>query len=200
MIRLEQQTEEVSGRSFASRWPRSRAGRRPKTWGENSPLSSPSLQSRGTTWPPVPSRSAWESSPGAKKPRPSPLGPLTAAGYAKSFVVRESIPRGGGEARLAIRGPENFFRVNRTGYLFFPSSSASSFLRLDGKSYRGILDISLNKAGQITVVNQLRHGGISLWRSSRGNKSDDLSGTCGARGSGDSCAHIRLEEHGEVQC
>jgi stage II sporulation protein D len=81
-------------------------------------------------------------------------GPLAAAGYAKSFVVRESGPRGVGEARLAIRGPENFFRVNRTGYLFFPSSSAT-FLRLDGKSYRGVLDISLNKSGQITVVNQL---------------------------------------------
>ena len=81
-------------------------------------------------------------------------GPVAAAGYGKSFVVRESISGGKGEARLAIRGPENFFRVNRNGYLFFPSS-ASSFLRLDGKPYRGILDISLNKAGQITVVNQL---------------------------------------------
>ena len=47
-----------------------------------------------------------------------------------------------------------FFRVSSSGFLFLPSSK-TQFLRLDGKSYRGVFDIALNKNGRVTVVNEL---------------------------------------------
>jgi stage II sporulation protein D len=81
-------------------------------------------------------------------------GPLKEAGYADARVVRETHAPGGGELRMALRGSDSLFRVSRTGFLFSPSGSAN-FLRLDGKSYRGIVDLTLNKTGRITIVNQL---------------------------------------------
>jgi stage II sporulation protein D len=79
---------------------------------------------------------------------------LALAGYRNFMVVRETKASGGGEARLALRGPENLFRINRTGFLFFPGSAGEP-LQLDGKPYRGILDLTLNSATRITSVNQL---------------------------------------------
>lgn len=81
-------------------------------------------------------------------------GPLLDAGYRESFVVRESIPRGNGARALALRGPGKLFRISTAGYIFLPVSD-TEFLRADGKPYRGVLDLGLNKKGRINVVNQL---------------------------------------------
>jgi len=81
-------------------------------------------------------------------------GPLTEAGYHDAFVVREVGEASKGEPTLALRGPENLFRVSRSGYLFQPSSD-TDFLRLNGKPYRGALDISLSRDGRVIVANEL---------------------------------------------
>lgn len=79
---------------------------------------------------------------------------LAKGGYADAMIVRESAGRtNDAEFRLAVRGPD-LFRVTRAGFLFQPASE-TGYLRLDGKPYRGNLDITLNKDGLITVVNQL---------------------------------------------
>jgi stage II sporulation protein D len=76
------------------------------------------------------------------------------AGYRDAFAVREVVATGGGKSTLALRGPKNLFRVSQSGFLFMPSSS-TSFLRAEGKPYRGLFDIILTKSGRITLVNQL---------------------------------------------
>lgn len=81
-------------------------------------------------------------------------GPLAEAGYHGAFVVREVGEASKGAPTLALRGPENLFRVSRSGYLFQPSSD-TDFLRLNDKPYRGTLDISLSKDGRVIVVNEL---------------------------------------------
>ncbi len=81
-------------------------------------------------------------------------GPLAEGGYAGAIVVRDGSQRAnGGELKLSLRGPD-LFRVSNAGFFFQPAS-ANSFLRLDGKPYRGNLDLILNKNGLITVVNYL---------------------------------------------
>jgi stage II sporulation protein D len=76
------------------------------------------------------------------------------AGYPDAMVIRDFTTRGAGEPSVALRGPNRLFRVSPTGFLFVPATPAN-FLRLDGKPYRGVLDVILNKSGRITVVNQL---------------------------------------------
>lgn len=82
------------------------------------------------------------------------LKTLVESGYRDAFVIKETVLAGSGQATLALRGPQNFFRLSSAGFLFLPSSS-TSFLRVDGKPYRGLLDVVLNKSRRITVVNQL---------------------------------------------
>ena len=82
------------------------------------------------------------------------LKTLVRSGYSDAFVVKETVATEGGKATLALRGPEDLFRLSGAGFLFQPSSRAN-FISIDGKPYRGIVDISLNKNGRITVVNQL---------------------------------------------
>jgi stage II sporulation protein D len=82
------------------------------------------------------------------------LKTLIETGYRDAFMVKEALSSGGGKTTLALRGAGNLFRLNAAGFLFLPSSGAS-FLRLDGKPYRGFFDVFLNPSGQITVVNQL---------------------------------------------
>jgi stage II sporulation protein D len=79
---------------------------------------------------------------------------MNAAGYSDAFVVREPLITAGVKMALALRGPKNFFRINRAGFLFQPSSR-TAYISIDGKLYRGSFDISLNRNGRITVVNIL---------------------------------------------
>jgi stage II sporulation protein D len=79
---------------------------------------------------------------------------LTREGYSDAFVVQETVSAGGGKAVLAARGSENLLRRSQKGFVFSPAS-VTSLLAMNGKPYRGILEINLNPSGRITVVNQL---------------------------------------------
>jgi stage II sporulation protein D len=78
---------------------------------------------------------------------------LVPAGYRDYMVVRDSGKSGNGERRVTVRG-NDLFLVSATGFLF-SSASAANFLRLDGKPYRGILEVAINSNGLLTIVNQL---------------------------------------------
>lgn len=80
-------------------------------------------------------------------------GPLARGGYPDAMVIRDSGPAASGKTRLALRG-KDLLRISDQGFLLAPSRD-SSFLQLNGKAYRGQLDIILNRNGLITVVNQL---------------------------------------------
>lgn len=75
-------------------------------------------------------------------------------GYQDAYVVKETSSAAAGKTALAIRGLNDFLRLSPAGFLIQPSSE-TSFLSLNGKPYRGLLDIFVNKSGSITVVNQL---------------------------------------------
>ena len=79
---------------------------------------------------------------------------LAEMGYQDAFVVKETASAKTGKTALALRGSDNFLRLSPAGFLIQPSSE-TSFLSLDGKPYRGLLDIFVNKSGRMTVVNQL---------------------------------------------
>jgi stage II sporulation protein D len=81
-------------------------------------------------------------------------GPIAEAGYRDAFVVQDTGDPVRGEPALAVRGPNDFFLISRSGYLFRPAAD-TSMLQLNGKPYRGLLDISLGKDGTIVVINQL---------------------------------------------
>jgi stage II sporulation protein D len=81
-------------------------------------------------------------------------GVLKDGGYSDSFIVQETVSTGGGNAVLALRGRQNLFQQSSSGFIFSPAAGAGP-LSLNGKPYRGILDVVLNPGGQITVVNQL---------------------------------------------
>ncbi len=80
-------------------------------------------------------------------------GPLGRAGYKDVIIVRENQAVESGKSRLALRG-RNLLLLSNNGFLFQPARE-SAFLVLDGKAYRGQLDLLFNKNGLITVVNQL---------------------------------------------
>jgi stage II sporulation protein D len=82
------------------------------------------------------------------------LRTLSDSGYPDAFIIRETLSTGGGKATLALHGPDNLFQLSKAGFLFMPSSSAS-FLCVNGKPYRGFLDVLIDKSNRITVVNQL---------------------------------------------
>jgi stage II sporulation protein D len=89
-----------------------------------------------------------------KEEAQSTLRQLNELGYRDAFLVREEVSTGGGATTLAVRGPQDLYRISRSGFLLQPSSAAA-FLCIDGKPYRGLLDVFLNKNGKITAVNQL---------------------------------------------
>jgi stage II sporulation protein D len=89
-----------------------------------------------------------------KEEAQSTVKKLNELGYRDAFLVREEVSTGGGDTTLAVRGPQDLFRTSRSGFLLQPSSAAA-FLCIDGKSYRGLLDVFLNKNGKISAVNQL---------------------------------------------
>ena len=90
----------------------------------------------------------------SKEEAQSAVETMVESGYPGAFVVREEIASEGGGNKLALRGPESLFLVSGAGFLFQPSSG-TVFLFIDGKPYRGVFDVSLNKNGSLTVVNQL---------------------------------------------
>lgn len=75
-------------------------------------------------------------------------------GYKDSFIIKEAMTFAGGGTALAVRGSNNFFRLSKAGFLIQPSSS-TVFLSINGKQYRGLIDVVLSKNGRITAVNQL---------------------------------------------
>lgn len=79
---------------------------------------------------------------------------LVEAGYPDAFVVRESVSAGGGKATFVLRGQDGFERRSSTGFLLQPASPRD-LLSLNGKPYRGALDIMPDANGRMTVVNQL---------------------------------------------
>ncbi len=89
-----------------------------------------------------------------KEDAQSTLRKLNESGYGDAFLVKDEVMSEGGKPALSLRGPKNLFRAGQAGFLIQPST-AVAFLSIDGKPYRGILDIILNKNGRITVVNQL---------------------------------------------
>ena len=78
---------------------------------------------------------------------------LIPAGYRDCIVVRDSETSGNGGQRIALRGSD-LFLVSPAGFLLSPAS-ATNLLRLDGKPYRGILEVTINRNGLLTVVNLL---------------------------------------------
>jgi hypothetical protein len=80
---------------------------------------------------------------------------LKRSGYPDAFMVEDVLLIKTGKPVLALRGTNSLFYVNSSGFLFLPSSD-TDFLSINGKAYRGILDIRLNASNRITVVNQLR--------------------------------------------
>lgn len=82
------------------------------------------------------------------------LKKIVKAGYPDAFLVKETVAVESGKTVLALRGPDKLFRLSEAGYFFQPSSR-NNYLRVDGKPYRGVLEINLNKNGRITIVNQL---------------------------------------------
>jgi stage II sporulation protein D len=90
----------------------------------------------------------------AKEEAQTFLKSVIKAGYSDAFIVKETVPVENAKTTLALRGPEKLFRLSEAGFLFQPSSR-NSFLRVDGKPYRGVFEISLNKNGRMTVVNQV---------------------------------------------
>ncbi len=82
------------------------------------------------------------------------LRDLAESGYRDAFLVKETAAAKGSKVALALRGSKDLFRLSQSGFLIQPSSK-TIFLSLDGKPYRGLLDVFINKNGRITVVNRL---------------------------------------------
>ena len=57
-----------------------------------------------------------------------------------------------GKTVVALSGASGLDLRNSDGFRIYP---ASAFLRVNGKAYRGSLDVFLNKSGSLTLVNQL---------------------------------------------
>jgi len=89
-----------------------------------------------------------------KEEAQSTLRRLNESGYPDAFLVKDEALIKESKSALALRGAQDLFRVAQTGFLIQPSSK-DAFLSIDGKPYRGFLDIYLNKNGRITVVNEL---------------------------------------------
>lgn len=86
------------------------------------------------------------------------LGQLARAGYPDAFLTRAEAPEESRGARpaaeLLLSGPDHLSLPSRAGFFVTPSSG-SDFLSVDGKPYRGALDILPDGGGRMTIVNQL---------------------------------------------
>jgi stage II sporulation protein D len=61
---------------------------------------------------------------------------------------------GSGRTVVTLSGADNLNLRSADGFRIYPAS-ATAFLRVNGKAYRGSFDVSLNKSGRLTLVNQL---------------------------------------------
>jgi stage II sporulation protein D len=82
------------------------------------------------------------------------LDTLKESGYPDAFIIGDIQFSHNGSATLALRGPDGLFKVSSSGFFFLPASD-TEFLSLNGKAYRGFMDIRLNGSGRITAVNRL---------------------------------------------
>lgn len=82
------------------------------------------------------------------------LSVIAEAGHRDAFIVKETALSGDGELGLALRGSDRLFLLSRTGFLLQPSTR-DVIISINGKPYRGLFDLSLNKKSRITVVNQV---------------------------------------------
>jgi stage II sporulation protein D len=82
------------------------------------------------------------------------LKTLTDPEYQDAFIVENSASPGKGQAVMALRGANSDFLLSEDGFLF-QASSKTGFLCVNGKPYRGLIDIILSRSGRITVVNQV---------------------------------------------
>ncbi|MEJ2111230.1 MAG: SpoIID/LytB domain-containing protein [Acidobacteriota bacterium] len=82
------------------------------------------------------------------------LDTLKKSGYPDAFIIGDIQFSHNGSATLALRGPDGLFKVSNSGFFFLPASD-TEFLSLNGKAYRGFMDIRLNGSGRITAVNRL---------------------------------------------
>ncbi len=83
------------------------------------------------------------------------LETLNGSEYRRAFIVEEVSVATGDKTILAIRGSGDLYQLSEAGFLFLPSSS-TSFLLVNGKPYRGFIDVAVNQRGTITVINQVR--------------------------------------------
>ena len=79
----------------------------------------------------------------------------TASGKNSGKTVATLISGGtGGRTVVTLSGANGLNLRNTDGFRIYPAS-ASAFLRVNGKAYRGFFDIFPNKSGRLTLVNQL---------------------------------------------
>ena len=81
-------------------------------------------------------------------------GEAAAAGEGGGAGSGVSRGAGSGKTVVTISGANGFNMTNADGFRIYPASAAA-FLRVNGKAYRGYLDVFLNKSGRLTLVNQL---------------------------------------------
>ena len=91
--------------------------------------------------------------------------PTVRRDYPDAFVVTGETSSGGGSGSgsssggsgktvVALSGANGLNLNNPDGFRIYPAS-ATAFLRVNGKAYRGFFDVFLNKSGRLTLVNQL---------------------------------------------
>jgi len=90
--------------------------------------------------------------------------PTVRRDYPDAFVVTGEASSGGesgkggggsGKGKTVVALSGGGLNLNSTdGFRIYPAS-ATAFLRVNGKAYRGYLDVFLNKSGCLTLVNQL---------------------------------------------
>jgi stage II sporulation protein D len=83
------------------------------------------------------------------------LKTIAQSGYSDAFLVQDTVAAEGTDKTvLVLRGPEKLLLSGTAGFLLRPSAR-TSFLKVNGKPYRGAFEISLNKNSRITLVNQI---------------------------------------------
>jgi stage II sporulation protein D len=82
---------------------------------------------------------------------------LKGKGYREAIVIQDTGIIGADTAlrRIALRSKNTeTLKSSPNGFLFMPESD-STFIKVNGKPYRGVIDALINRNGKITVVNEL---------------------------------------------